>query len=56
MIQEITNTGTTVEECRPIPGQYQYPQPCPCCGRCPTCGRGGFPNVPNIGPQYYYLR
>lgn len=26
---------------------YQFvPQPCPSCGHCPTCGRGGFHTYP----------
>lgn len=30
---------------------YQHPAPCPSCGHCPTCGRGGYrtqPWQPNI--------
>jgi len=24
----------------------QHPEPCPSCGRCPTCGRGGYQTMP----------
>jgi hypothetical protein len=26
----------------PLYPQPQYPAPCPGCGRCPYCGRGGY--------------
>ena len=26
------------------------PYPCPHCGQCPTCGRGGFNNLLNQSP------
>jgi hypothetical protein len=41
-------------------------QPCPNCGYCPTCGRGGFqtlpypvyptyPFTPPVGPTWWYV-
>ena len=31
-----------------------HPQPCPSCGRCPTCGRGGYFTQPYPYPYYPY--
>lgn len=32
-----------------------YPQPCPSCGHCPTCGRGGY-FQPYYNPYPYYYQ
>ncbi len=29
-------------------------QPCPACGHCPTCGRGGHQVAPWVVPMPYY--
>jgi hypothetical protein len=35
---------------------YPQPQPCPHCGRCPTCGRSGWNQwqYPTVTPQWQF--
>jgi len=32
---------------------WNQPHDCPHCGRCPSCGRGGYGYVPNYPPPYW---
>lgn len=52
MIQ--TTTTNIPDDCTRQPNSYTYwPNGCPSCGRCPTCGRG-YPSLPSWPYPYPY--
>lgn len=54
-LDEFAPRGTlTVTPSENVNYYHVTPQPCPGCGRCPTCGRGGYPYPYNPYPWYPY--
>ncbi len=39
-----------------LESQTNQAQPCPSCGHCPTCGRGGYHTQPNYWPYWHYYQ
>ena len=50
----INLTKPSVQE-QNFQGTYQEQQPCPNCGRCPCCGRGGYHTQPYPNYPYPYI-